>query len=349
MGGWLADIQAPAFSQSVRYDYFSGGYLTWSDRSDGNNTGYYWDYGLLQGIWEQRSQQAVFFTHTNTSHTSSAYSYSKRVNAVAEYGNIGFEVDPVNLWGVISNRISANLGQEMRIEYGNYETRFFTSGKDDVIGNSDDIVQTYQFDNTGKTTCVTSATRDGKEQYGASNAVYGSKDSDKNRVTASAAVSKTALNLLTDSSFERGKNEWRVIDDESGASCSRTTAAAMYGWYSQKVTVSATNSGMDGYTQTISGLTPGKHYVLSGYVKANNVTGKGACLQFTDYGRTSQWTRYTSNYETGTTPAEVNGGWRRVWVDFEIPTDAIGFTVNLGVMQGKGTAYFDGIQLAIIF
>lgn len=98
-------------------------------------------------------------------------------------------------------------GQELQISYGDDNTATYrTSGRDDVIGNSDDILETYSFHYDGQTKSISSELADGTHLGGA-NYEYTSPsgktgDQKQNRIKTSSQVGKNVVNMARNHSAE---------------------------------------------------------------------------------------------------------------------------------------------------
>lgn len=94
-------------------------------------------------------------------------------------------------------------GQSVSIEYGTGYTKVRSSGENDILSDSDDIITTYVFDGYGR--CVSSYSTDvsGTKIYGASSGAY-EEDNEKaeNQIKISSVISDLATNYLVNSGFE---------------------------------------------------------------------------------------------------------------------------------------------------
>ena len=116
------------------------------------------------------------------------YDSAGRVITVKEYG---------------SNSSVWTEGQSVSIEYGTGYTKVRSSGENDTLSDSDDIITTYVFDGYGR--CVSSYSTDvsGTKIYGASSGAY-EEDNEKaeNQIKISSVISDLATNYLVNSGFE---------------------------------------------------------------------------------------------------------------------------------------------------
>ena len=266
---------------------------------------------------------------------------------------------------IVEKGANGNTGQTIVFDRSNYNTTVIrTSGVDGIIDNNDDIVQTYQFDNFGRTICIKSKKASGTD-LGTSMYRYtsGSKNSSAsnikqlNRVTSEAGAENSTRNYLRNHSGESSGNwvESYWINSSAQYTADRTTNQRLFGNYSLHVKVTQTQSnGVGCYYQQVDGsqLTAGGTYTLSAYVKTNGMTrantasqGYGACLGIRFVKNDGSISREYSNYITSSTSSSINKGWERLTFTFTVPQHTDYARVSLIVMNATGEAWFDGIQL----
>ena len=324
-------------------DTLGSGYLQTITYPDGTKSSYTYDSsGALKTAVSSDGSGLKFY------YTSKAK--GKRVSKVQEFGTDG------------------TTGQTISFDRSEYNTTVIrTSGKDDVFGNDDDLVTTYQFDDYGRTVQSDSKTADGSNNYGGDVYSYtagkvnssGSNLKKINKVSENAYVSKNTKNFLKNHSAET-TGSWTSKKWKTGTSsytAERTTDDAYFGSYSLKLTgTSVTGDGGASYYQTLTSdvLTAGSNYTFSAYIKTVDVeeandlaSGYGGCLavRFTlaDGSESSEY--LYSDYVTGTSSTSFEKGWRRESVTFTMPEDAASAQLCVVLRNAKGTAYFDGLQV----
>lgn len=162
-------------------------------------------------------------------------------------------------------------GQEMQISYGDDNTTTFrTSGRDDVIGNSDDILETYTFNYDGQTKSISSELADGTHLGGA-NYEYTSPsgktgDRKQNRIKTGSQVGKNAVNLLESHSAEADSSAW-IQAGKSMATFSYANESYMGERSFHIDKPAAAGKGRVYWLQQLNTLQNGKTYTLSAYVK----------------------------------------------------------------------------------
>ncbi len=218
----------------------------------------------------------------------------------------------------------AKNGQEINIQYENNNTIFT-----DVKGNK----YNYLFDYFGKTISVKDA--DNSAAY----YDYIGDSSDNSNVTKmknESKLQKTIINYLRNHDFEYD-GSW----SPNGAGVSYTTGSKYTGGRSLKIT-SDLDQGENYSAQYVS-LTKGATYTLSGYVKTQNITANenaGAAITVSYKDANGTW-QYFRKFINGT------NDWQRYEVSFTVPTnisyDQIWIAAE--VLNSKGTAYFDSVQL----
>ncbi|MEQ8153732.1 MAG: DNRLRE domain-containing protein, partial [Clostridiaceae bacterium] len=222
-------------------------------------------------------------------------------------------------------------GGELNFDYGFNETSFT-----DVKGRK----ETYQFNNSGNTICVTDPNGNAEAYKYLSN----SNGKSNNKLDVESKLQKNSRNYLKNHSAETADSNWDFgyWGASPLGSGSFSSEASFIG--SKSLKVSKTDYfDRNFYSQTLN-LTKGKTYTLSGYIKTIDVTSdknKGAGL-FVNYQDSSgNWQTVDGNYVTGT------NDWERYSVTFTLPSDASSTTVfaRAGISEDKGTAYFDALQL----
>ena len=236
----------------------------------------------------------------------------------------------------VTEKAGSTIGQTVGFTYQNHRFDTRTSGLDDIYGTSDDIVTTVLFDHLGRATCTYSTNTSSSICYGSSLAEYTDftrGDRGNHKLKSSAVQGTIAENLIPDGSFET--SSWIYETNGTGYSVSRLTSASFSGRYSYKL--SSSTSGVTGYAQiskTVTIPTAGT-YTLSAYIKTVAISGGGAYMVFDGK---------QSSYVTGTTNPAIQNGWQRISIKKTF-TSAGTYTVQLRLLNAKGTAYFDCVQL----
>lgn len=250
------------------------------------------------------------------------YNYSeKRVSGVSEYKD-------------------SQKGQAYTIEYGEDNTTSYRfSGKDDELGNSDDLLNVYTFDKEGKTQSVYSKIVSKADIIGGASYTYngGTGDAAK-KIKESAVTGTVAVNLLKNHSFEYSDSwakysECALNDHTLAIDTSQKYIGAKSAYiYSRKTTHIAES----GYEQEVT-LEPGE-YTLSGYVMAKTLTGN-AFLSVKAGDET-----FTSEKITGTTDTSMNSGWMRISLTFSLKSRTT-VKARFATDGGTGQVWFDCLQL----
>ena len=119
--------------------------------------------------------------------TGKRISYEKntdnKINKVVEYGG-------------------NNIGQSVEISYFDGYTELLSSGSDDALGNADDTVTRYVFDEHGRAKSVYSTSKDGTVVYGANTGEYEEQDNVKNNLKTSTVLGGHSANYLVNGDFE---------------------------------------------------------------------------------------------------------------------------------------------------
>ena len=229
-----------------------------------------------------------------------------------------------------------DTGRSVRFTYGERRTTETAPGNDGRIGTSDDLRTVYLFDYRGRPVCAYTSDSEEEIIYGATSAVYNNyPDGDRrNHTIQSDAVGGLAAVNLVKNGLLDSTSYWSGSVSGSYSSAA-DTARAFAGTGSLRITGSGTGS----YSRTQSVyLTPGT-YTFSAYLYLNNVrsvsTGGGAFLELDGE---------KSRVCTGTSDANVQDGWQRVYVTKTISA-AGNYNVKLRLQNASGSVYFDCAQL----
>lgn len=141
-------------------------------------------------------------------------------------------------------------------------------------------------------------------------------------------VGPVKTNFVTNPSFETNTTGWSSVN---GGTWTRVSTDAAYGSWCVKGVVTGTNPA---YVHTISGRTPGEVFVVSAWLKREDLSGYTAF--------------YACNNVYGNAvygpPVYASDGWKRVSVNYTV--DATG-TVRIVVYGNAGTYYLDAIQFEL--
>ena len=229
-----------------------------------------------------------------------------------------------------------DTGRSVRFTYGERRTTETAPGNDGRIGTSDDLRTVYLFDYRGRPVCAYTSDSEEEIIYGATSAVYNNyPDGDRrNHTIQSDAVGGLAAVNLVKNGLLDSTSYWSGSVSGSYSSAA-DTARAFAGTGSLRIT----GSGAGSYSRTQSVyLTPGT-YTFSAYLYLNNVrsvsTGGGAFLELDGE---------KSRVCTGTSDANVQDGWQRVYVTKTISA-AGNYNVKLRLQNASGSVYFDCAQL----
>jgi hypothetical protein len=291
---------------------------------DGRTTIYTYTGTLLTSVTDSDSKVATYtydsgadpnklLTATNFDGYTMTYNYSTAL----PYRVVKF---------VESN--GATLGEELNLSYGTNAT-FFT----DTVGRK----EIYTFNNAGNT--ITIQDPDGYAQYYS----YHESGSVKNAMALASKLQKTVVNLLANHSYETTAS-W-VIESE-GSSTGTIGAAGAYKYIGNlSMVINKTNSsGRHFFTQTVAGLTKGKTYTFSAYVKTTAMasgTDQGALLSI------SYQTGATTWVELESAKIDEIHDWQRVEKTITLPADAYSASVKVRTIVDSaiGVAFFDALQL----
>ncbi|MBQ5865475.1 MAG: hypothetical protein IIW56_02205 [Oscillospiraceae bacterium] len=231
------------------------------------------------------------------------------------------------------------------------KTTYRSPGPDGIISssdtNSDDLLTTYLFDDEGRTINSNTTNVDKTIVYGASTGAYATTSTTtpalNNHLMNSASIGTVAVNLLTDSGFEKSSGWELKVADNSGTGTSPVRSADSHRTGSKALKFSRTSSdtGVLRAAQSVTGLTSGQTYTFSAYVNTSGITSFGSdggiYLKVTSGG---SGTGDTLDY---TTVSTVDGGWTRLSLTFKATASTA--VVNVYGKNFVGTAYIDDMQL----
>ncbi|HIT33990.1 MAG TPA: DNRLRE domain-containing protein, partial [Candidatus Faecousia intestinigallinarum] len=212
------------------------------------------------------------------------------------------------------------------------QTTYRDYGADRTANTADDLLTHYLFDYAGRT--VNAYTTDNAGTIlGASNAAYtGSNSTDKtnNRTLRTASIGLASRQLLADSGFESGS--WTL---SSGASISTTRR------HSGNNAIKITGNGKA--SKTVSSLTAGTVYTLSGYINTLDMTtaglyGAGILITAPDGNVFQPAPLYEKTIEM------VDNGWQQMVVTFTAPVSGA-YTVSVEGNAIGGAFYVDDLLL----
>lgn len=248
--------------------------------------------------------------------TSGDTSAKNRVEKVEEFGTDG------------------TVGASIEIEYQYNNRTLFRDNKGRV--------ETYIFDNYGRTVCINDASNGGwYYDY------YQLKEDDdpsalENKLTSVACKTKYVDNLLKNHSFENSQTNW--VLDGSGGTCSAATDSPYLGEKSLKIQkTSATNlkwyQKMDVNTSTFKAE---RTYTFSAYVKTTSDSAN-AMIYANCFDNSSGSNVSLAVFKSQAVTEAINE-YKRIYVTFTIPngTDFVNFVLS---EKGLGTTYFDCIQV----
>ncbi len=226
-------------------------------------------------------------------------------------------------------------GQQILISYFSNYTEVRTSGKDDTINTSDDIINRYVFDSSGRTITAYSMDVNGSTIYGASSGKFNEQDESKNSIRVSSYVSDSAANYLMNGGFENSTalNYWYTA-----GTVSRTAAAKYAGNYG--ATISAT-SGQTSSISQYAKLTQGS-YTLSLNINTNNCSGATVKLI----------AKSASNTFTEVVPVDeyaASGAYAFASLNFDVTASSENYQIIIQITGSKSTAQsimVDNVMLA---
>lgn len=256
------------------------------------------------------------------------------------------------------------LGREYSFDRAYDRTTIRSAGADCLFGNEDDVLTTYVYDYYARVTSEQNSTASG-EDLGSISYQYDNTQINSPAPTARSELSRVSLqgkhttNIIRNHNMET-TNYWLngCVDDNQ---CDYTYALSndsMAGNSSLSLTVNNLSSvGGAGFYQTmpVDDLTLEKDctYTASVYVKTSGLTKHAVAGDTWSYGATvmaqidksdgSSSREYAESISK--TDEDIDNGWERIWLQFQVPSNATQVTLYLLVRNATGTASFDCVQL----
>ncbi|MBO5312838.1 MAG: RHS repeat protein, partial [Clostridia bacterium] len=244
--------------------------------------------------------------------------FSGMINAVKEYGK------------------NQTQGQSVSINYYRGYTEVKTSGKDDVLETSDDLINVYTFDNYGRAISTYSTDSTRTEIYGAVTGEYEAEvEKAKNSLAMSTVINGNSANYLLNGNFEASDSSvpnWTVIGDTYLSGTSSGIA-----WDNAKLYMYATPSGTTSISQTVK-LSKGT-YTMSLNINAYASSNLQIFLKAISSNNT-----FIEEIPVNEVYASGSGGFASF--TFEVnETTATNYTVGIYLVANSSAAESDGISV----
>ncbi len=327
-----ASMTTPSLIATLEYN--SDGYLTTITDHNGYETTLHYDWLggplVLKSITFPDGQTASY-TYDGGYRLESAYDNEAKCGIRYDYANMQGQrrVSQITMYeGTTNTDGTTMLAQKINGTY----TRFQYTGINNTIGDSDDLVEYYTFDNWGR--AINLVTLDSAEEdiYGVSAGTYtqnSGTSATNNRMTGAASGGIQGVNLLKNSGLELGAaTNWTKGTGGSMAVAANTntpsprTIYPRTGNYLLKLHL-PTGSAADDLCTVYQSmyLKAGETYVFSGYVNTacSSVFSDegGAYLSILNSGNVVQKASRMINHKTN---VNIEDGWERLEVTFSPET-----------------------------
>ena len=318
--------------------YNASGYLTSITDSANNTTSYSYDgSGRLSTVTHADGTTATY-TYTSSSKLASAKDNESGYSMNYEYNsNTGKVSKFYEKAGTVTGSIIQADGS-----FGGIQTYRY-SGADRVLGNSDDIIGHSVLDYFGRTTGNYSTNADQTLIYGADCTAYSvnsGTSSTNNRALINSSTGTQSVNMLIDPSVETSSLNSGTWSFSGGGSASIATDSHRTGRKAVKITRNASD-GSSLLSQTVSGLSANKWYVLSAYVNTSAVTSFGTSGKIAMKGSGAQTVTGTSvNWNSG----GIGDGWERIYVAAQANSSGA-LTLTVEASGFGGSFYVDDLQM----
>lgn len=213
--GKLSMVRNDTSGEAVIFKYASPGYLSRVVRAHVTNlnSAVDWDTYYTSGTKTNITEDAI---------CTYSYDSSGRLTQVTNgltdaYVQYGYDSSGKVVW--VTEYSGDSMGQTVKYRYGTGYTEVITSGSDDVIATTDDLIAHYTFDSHGRAVSCYTTGYDGTEVHGASSVRYETQNGIHNSVKEEATIGGESANYLMNGGFEaleygRAKY-WIATDDVS--------------------------------------------------------------------------------------------------------------------------------------
>ena len=214
------------------------------------------DYALFTYSGNYLSGISYGNTNVSSPHTVVQFSYRYAGKLIAVINNTlmlatGYTWNN-NKVSIISERSSAGVGQEVAFGYGKGYTDIRSSGNDESLGTTDDILNRYIYDIYGRTVSAYSGSVGYSEIYGATMGVYETTPAAKNSIKEATIVYDGKVDYLLDDGSYNATLQGGITKTEDT------------GCYKQTV-FEASNLADINYNA-------GMQYIISGFGYSNSIT-----------------------------------------------------------------------------
>ncbi|MCL2254330.1 MAG: hypothetical protein FWC09_07775, partial [Lachnospiraceae bacterium] len=356
------EIKAPVTTNKLHYKYNSSGDLT-------SITYPYPAPGMNSGNCESLYTYIDGRLASAKNETGYSISYSYHNNSYRDLGKVSR----------VDEYAGSVKGQSVSINYRYGEsTTYRFSGKDNILGNADDVFNTYNFDFDGKTLSIRSESA-GKLLGGSMYSYTPNGGQNANKLTESAQGSAHTINLLKNHSFERGTNglehwtSYSTCTTAANHTMDTVTTRPFIGKRTLRLQSRSGHNGRIGFRQTVTNLKPNVDYTYSGYIKTESFQGDayltlkpaaGAQIILSNESGNAIITNTDGSIQTlsvsenssdiisravtGSASA-LNAGWVRVNITFRVSKETsieVGVeTAHTTAANKTTTAFFDALQL----
>jgi len=163
-----------------------------------------------QSFYQNPSNNANIVIDATAEYTYDENGYLTAAKDTLAGYEIGYSYDSGGRVSAVQECAGSSDGQTMYFTYYSGYTSVRSSGGDDIIGNSDDIITRYTFDQEGRVKSTYSTDYLGATIYGATAGAYESQDNVKNNLKTTVVVGGSTSTYLLNGGFE---NSTRTVAD----------------------------------------------------------------------------------------------------------------------------------------
>ena len=329
------------------------------------------------------AERETLFTYTNgnltkVTHpdgTAAHYAYDSNGQLIrmyddeADYGiEYGYDADgicAIHEYTATSINGAQTRGVQIQREKNGIQEAHYRYDGDDRVFNSleypstDDIVNCYYFDYTGRTINAVTLNYDETTILGVTSAAYtDTDDASNNKIEKTAQSGQNGVNMLsaggveTHNGYTPSSSDWVKISTDSNFNAviktdevARTGVGSLKTWMGYNATSNAENGNKRIAIYQTAYLEAGKTYTVSAYVNTQDIQ------KFDSYGgayvaimNSNNEVLSVGNKVSHVTSDQIDDGWLRVYATFEC--DVAG-DYRIAAVQDNayGHSYFDDLQL----
>ncbi|MBE6673891.1 MAG: hypothetical protein E7596_02155 [Ruminococcaceae bacterium] len=256
--------------------------------------------------------------------------YDASSDYFVEYSYVNDSISLIKEYG--KNQVQ---GQSISIAYYKGYTEVRSSGSDDVLDTSDDLINVYTFDESNRTLCTYTTDSSRTKIYGAVTGEYAEQEKAKNSLAMSTVINGNSANYLLNGNFEASDSSvpnWTITGDTYLSGTSSGIA-----WDNARLYMYATPNGTTSISQTVK-LSKGT-YTLSLDINAHSSSNFQIYLKAISSNNT-----FIEEIPINEVYASGSGGFASFTFDVD-ETTATNYTVGVYLVANSSATDSDSISV----